>query len=516
MRLWIALLAWCLAAVAAHLLPAAAEAHGIYVTSRGTDSVSVIDSRANAPVGSPIGLAAGTRPIAVAIAPDGARAYVSADNLDAVFTIDTRSNRVVAPPIGIQNPASIAIAPDGKVAYVIEEVAQNGVSTIDTATNQVFGPPIEVPGVPDDVAVTPDGRRIYVSGDATVSVIDVGTRATVATIPLEIGTENVVISPDGTRAYVTNFLGRDVTVIDTRTNQVLGAPIPVGLDPDKLAISPNGRSIYVSSAGSDSVSAIDTGTNQVTATILVGDRPEGIAVSPDGKAAYVANEGSGTVSVIDTGTNRVVGAPIPVGDIPVGLAIVPNQAPVSSLSSPIERVRPGVPTRFDATASRDPDGSIASFAWSLAGAAPFAAGPVIDHTFPSPGTYDVSLTLTDDEGCSTTQIFTGRTAHCNGSSAATKTMAVEVAYPGVRVRCPAKAKPRCRFSLQVVTKKRKGKAMSKVAKASAKRGKAAIVSLRPTARYTERLAGAKRVLVKQTLRVGKTKRTTYRRLTIVQ
>ena len=44
----------------------------------------------------------------------------------------------------------------------------------------------------------------------------------------------------------------------------------------------------------------------------------------------------------------------------------------------------------------------------------------------SPGTYTVSLTVTDNAGCSTAFVFTGQTASCNGNPAAATTRTVVV------------------------------------------------------------------------------------------
>ncbi|WP_251358463.1 S8 family serine peptidase [Kangiella sp. TOML190] len=48
---------------------------------------------------------------------------------------------------------------------------------------------------------------------------------------------------------------------------------------------------------------------------------------------------------------------------------------------------------FDGSGSNDPDGSIASYAWSFGG-----SGATTNHTFGSAGTYAVTLTLTDNDG----------------------------------------------------------------------------------------------------------------------
>ena len=68
--------------------------------------------------------------------------------------------------------------PDGKYVYVTHLVPDPGsVSVIDTATNTVVAA-ISVEGVPAAVAVTPDGKHVYVAngGSNTVSVIETASR----------------------------------------------------------------------------------------------------------------------------------------------------------------------------------------------------------------------------------------------------------------------------------------------------------------------------------------------------
>jgi YVTN family beta-propeller protein len=253
----------------------------------------------------------------------------------------------------------------------------------------------------------------------------------------------------------------------------------------------------------------------VGAPIPVGSGPFAVAITPDGKRAYVANSAEESVSVIDLATNQVIGAPIPVGSHPHAVAIVPDQPPVASFADTFGR--PAVPIAFSAAPSSDPDGSIARYDWAFGDGEPaVSGGPSQSHTYAAPGTYQETLTLTDNEGCSTALIFTGQTAYCNGSAVGSQTQALKVAYPAIRVRCPKRAKGRgCKFKLRAVTKKRKGKAETAVARAKVKPGKAAILSLKPKPAFAVKLASAAKILVKEEVTINGFKKNLIRRLRVV-
>ena len=312
-------------------------------------------------------------------------------------------------------------------------------------------------------------------------------------------------------------------MINTQTNEVVGSPIGVGVFPKGIAITPDGKSAYVANEGSGTVSVINTQTNQVVGSpINVGNEPVEIAITPDGKSAYVANEGSGTVSVINTQTNQVVGLPIGVGARPTGIASIPDQPPVASFT--VLSAYPGLPTNFSASDSSDLEGSIASYAWEFGdGTTLSSTNPFVYHTYSALGSYQARLTLTDNEGCSTELIFTGKTAYCNGSATASQTKTVMVqtpithtgrrVSPKVLVRCPTGARPGgCRFKLQALTKKRKGKTESTVARAKLRAGYSDAVRLVPRPAYKVKLDSAKKILVKETVVIKGSKRTVIRTL----
>ena len=82
----------------------------------------------------------------------------------------------------------------------------------------------------------------------------------------------MAITPDGKHVYVTNDGDGTVSVITTATGAV-SAPITVGNGPFGVAITPDGKHAYVTNNGDGTVSVITTATGAVSATITVGNGP---------------------------------------------------------------------------------------------------------------------------------------------------------------------------------------------------------------------------------------------------
>jgi len=72
-----------------------------------------------------------------------------------------------------------------------------------------------------------------------------------------------------------------------------------------------------------------------------------------------------------------------------------NQAPVAAFGHTCSELD----CSFDATASYDPDGTISGYSWNF-GDGTTGSGATAAKTYASPGTYTVTLTVTDDEGAS--------------------------------------------------------------------------------------------------------------------
>jgi YVTN family beta-propeller protein len=296
---------------------------------------------------------------------------------------------------------------------------------IDLQTKTVHSIPVK--GEPWGVAFTPDGKFAYVTLEDkdAIEVIATQTEQPVGQIPVGANPINVVFTPNGATAYVVNYEGNDVSVIDTLTRQVVGT-IPVGAFPWGLAITPNGAKAFVPNYGDGTVTVIDTLTNQAIATILVGAQPYEVAITPDGRTAYVAEYQSEDVVAIDTATDQKIGSPISLAkEGPWQVVVAPDQSPTAVFTAPSATAL--VPAAFSGAPSTDVDGVVTSWNWAF-GDGGTGTGASLSHTYATAGTYNAQLSVLDNEGCGTAEVFTGRTAYCSGG-AANVTQPVTVAFP---------------------------------------------------------------------------------------
>jgi DNA-binding beta-propeller fold protein YncE len=405
-------------------------------------------SLASRELGTPVQINRGFDDDAVAITPDGETAYVAQNVTNTIVPVNlaTGANGALI-DVG-QEPTGIAITPDGRTAYVVtggEQIGGGGVVPIDTATGTA-GAPIYAGFVPFAIAIAPDGQTAYVVNQISDSLtpIDLATDKAESPIfpitsPYNGNSElaGIAITPDGQTAYVVNdrwqsSTPNEVVPVDLATGKP-GAPIKLG-DPQgtplNIAIAPNGLSAYVTeivleSGFGSAVIPIDLTTGVAGAPIYLGDQisggqkgsrvvvePWAIAISPDGHTAYVADEGVGWMTPINLSTDSAE-PPIRTGYKSEALAIAPDQAPVAAFSAQVALA--GLASAFDASASTSSTSPIATYQWGFGdGMGLTTSAPVVQHTYSHPGRYFVTLTVTDQAGTSTAQVFTGQTMTNNG------------------------------------------------------------------------------------------------------
>jgi YVTN family beta-propeller protein len=120
----------------------------------------------------------------------------------------------------------------------------------------------------------------------------------------------MAISPDGRRLYVVCEKSDELRVVDTQSGRLVKR-IAVGHVPRGLSLSADGKQVYVANSWTDTISVIDAEKLETVRSLATGFEP--ISVVPDrrGETLYVADRLSGAISVIDLRsgkeTKRLVG-----------------------------------------------------------------------------------------------------------------------------------------------------------------------------------------------------------------
>ncbi|MBI3799016.1 MAG: YncE family protein [Deltaproteobacteria bacterium] len=235
-------------------------------------------------------------------------AYISSLFGNTVSVVDTATNTVVATvPVG-GGPKGVAVTPDGKRVYVANQ-GSGTVSVIDTTTNSKIAT-VFVGGAPNGIAVHPSGKRVYVTNNA-LTVIETITNTVVTAIYVGSTPRGVAVHPDGTKVYVTASCCTDgIFVVDTTTNQLVDVvSFPVQSFLNGIVLTPDGRQIYVAAEAGvvrshdPGVYVVNTVTKHISMVKAVF-QPYALAVHPDGKRVYATSLDK--VWVINTATNGVI------------------------------------------------------------------------------------------------------------------------------------------------------------------------------------------------------------------
>lgn len=199
------------------------------------------------------------------------------------------------------SPLALVADKAGKTLYVAEHTAKK-VAVFDVSSGKVSHV-ISMPEPPTDLALAPDGARLFVTvagTDGKVFVIDTKTGKIECEIPVGVSiTAAPVVAPDGKTLYVCNRFTHAVSVIDLSSGKQ-AAVIPMVREPIAAAITPDGKHLIVANHlptgptdgayAASAVSIVDTAAGKAVATVKLSNGSvglRGVCVSPDGRYAYV-------------------------------------------------------------------------------------------------------------------------------------------------------------------------------------------------------------------------------------
>ncbi len=292
------------------------------------------------------------------VSPPGGRAgtvvAVVGDGFDAAAQNNSLffGSGVPAPVLAATTRALTAIAPATSTAAVrLNTFSGKALSprpfNVDvTSPELVAGTSVAVPAGPQGVDISPDGRKLYVASDGTVTMISTVSNKVIVpnsayprTAPaVALG---IVASPDGRRVYVgggtAGVIALDAALVQPLANESItgfamgGAP---QVAPQALALSLDGARLYVADNLAGGVLRIVTlATRQFVSSPAFGPGliPVGVAVSADGARAYVAvvdsaRSESDFVAILDARS----GVPSPTriiigqGAVPTAIAVSPD------------------------------------------------------------------------------------------------------------------------------------------------------------------------------------------------
>ena len=231
----------------------------------------------------------------VALAPEGSL-YVLNIQTDTLYRLSGDDHAEQKSVKTGYRPYATALSPDSKT-LAVSNWGDRSVSFFDPETLAETGR-VNVGSHPNELLWAKDGRLFVAnSGSNTVSVIRGGSVAeTIRTsmdpkAPVGSTPDALALSSDGKRLYVANADNNNVAVIDTsaQESKILGF-IPTGWYPTAIAISPDGKQLYVGTG-----KGMGFRNNYPPQTALFRQT----APNPSQPYDYIAALLSGHVSIID-------------------------------------------------------------------------------------------------------------------------------------------------------------------------------------------------------------------------
>jgi PKD repeat protein len=435
-----------LAAIGSAALPAGADAlRTVYTASASGDAMYPIAVGSDGSLAALGSFSLSSDPEAVTTSPDGQHVYVARGGSDAlsVYNVGIDGTLQYASAVATgATPVALAITPSGRTLFSAD--ASGGLSGFAVASDGSLsasgGGGATLTGAsPEGLAISPDGGLLFVT-DALgnkVKVFSIGVNAELSPVgeaDTGGGPVGVAVPPAGGRVFVANAGTGTISGFAVSSNGDLsalpGSPYAAAAGVRGLALNGDGSRLLAANDTAGTVasySVASDGSLSATGSTSALAGASVVAFNSDGSHAYAA--GNGVVRALDvssSGTLTKRGTDIATTGQHRGLALTPNQGPTAVIDSAL--AAPGNDSTFEGGHSYDPDGAIANYEWDF-GDGTKANGQQQSHTYVQAGQYQLTLTVTDNAGCSSVPKFTGQITMCNASSAARLVQTITIADP---------------------------------------------------------------------------------------
>lgn len=172
----------------------------------------------------------------------------------------------------------------------------------------------------DYLTIDPATRRLFISRETRVQVLDMDTCKLVKEIPNTNGVHGVALVPECNRAFTSNGKDNTVSILDLKTLEKVGEA-KAGPKPDAIVYDPVSKRVFTSNNGGTTATAIEPATGQVVGNVELGGAPE--SQVSDGKGRMYANlEDKNEVVCFDPAKLTVLNHwPLAPAQQPTGLAM---------------------------------------------------------------------------------------------------------------------------------------------------------------------------------------------------
>lgn len=242
-------------------------------------------------------------------------ALVTAESANEVIAVSLPSGRVLR-RVHLHDPVTITARATGPAVVV----SPSGTVTILAWRTLRVLAVLHDFRSPQLAAITPDGALAYVTdaGTGDVSAIDLASHRVVDRVFVGRNAHHLAIAPDGARTWVAlGERARTIVVLDSanaRRLRVVGRIHPSTLAHD-LAAAPDGRTLWVTSDSAPYVSVLDTRTSNLLGSVPAGPPPQHLAFVPFGRPRVYITSGYGSsIELVNTRTRTVIRR----GEVPYG------------------------------------------------------------------------------------------------------------------------------------------------------------------------------------------------------
>jgi len=145
--------------------------------------------------------------------------------------------------------------------------------------------PIGGDGGWDYITTDPVARRIYISHDTHVVVLDADTQEKIGDITGTQRIHGIAVAAEFGRGYISNGATNNITVFDLKSLKPLSL-IPAGTNPDAIIYDSATKRVFAMNGRSGDITVINAADDKVAGSVMIG-----------GKLEFAAADGKGTIFV---------------------------------------------------------------------------------------------------------------------------------------------------------------------------------------------------------------------------